>query len=307
MTMTMPATLTVTATAPMTASPPTAMPAGAAGAAARNARPPPATKPRPTLVPRPAEAPRPWVLVRGLMRETRHWGDFGARLSTRLDAPVLLIDLPGNGTRCTDTSPTRIEAMAADLRTQLLARGHAPPFRVLAISMGGMVATAWAQRHPQDLDAAVLVNTSLRPFSPFWQRLRPPAYPSLLRLALGRPDAREIETRVLALTSCTQPPGIVDDWIAWREQYPVTPRNALRQLLAAARYRAPRRCPFTRALVIAGARDSLVDPQCSQRLAEAWNLPLALHPSAGHDLPLDDPDWLAATAADWASTLAPGA
>ena len=40
--------------------------------------------------------------------------------------------------------------------------------------------------------------------------------------------------------------------------------------------------------------DRLVSPRCSQRLAAAWKVPLALHPSAGHDLPLDDPDWLLA-------------
>jgi hypothetical protein len=44
--------------------------------------------------------------------------------------------------------------------------------------------------------------------------------------------------------------------------------------------------------VLAGAGDRLVDPTCSRRLAAAWACPLAVHPWAGHDLPLDDAQWV---------------
>ena len=46
-------------------------------------------------------------------------------------------------------------------------------------------------------------------------------------------------------------------------------------------------------LLLAGAGDRLVDPACSRRLARTWQVPLLEHAQAGHDLPLDDPDWVA--------------
>jgi hypothetical protein len=38
--------------------------------------------------------------------------------------------------------------------------------------------------------------------------------------------------------------------------------------------------------------DQMVNPECSQQLAEHWNLPLYTHPSAGHDVFIDDPQWV---------------
>jgi len=43
----------------------------------------------------------------------------------------------------------------------------------------------------------------------------------------------------------------------------------------------------------------MVHPRCSQRLARAWGAQFALHPSAGHDLPLDDGDWVAREVKSW--------
>lgn len=45
-------------------------------------------------------------------------------------------------------------------------------------------------------------------------------------------------------------------------------------------------------LLIASEQDRLVNVACSKTLASRWQIPLSLHPDAGHDLPLDDPDWL---------------
>lgn len=52
-------------------------------------------------------------------------------------------------------------------------------------------------------------------------------------------------------------------------------------------------------LLLAGAADQLVDPESSRRLAQCWRAPLRLHPTAGHDLPLDARQWVAAQVASW--------
>ncbi len=244
-----------------------------------------------------------WLLLRGLTRETRHWGDFPQVLQARLpDADIHAIDLPGCGNLNEIRCPASIEDMAEQCRAQVLARGLKPPFHLLAISLGGMVAVAWAQAHPTEIAEGVLINTSLRPFSRVHQRLRPAAYPSLLRFLLPT-GARHREKVVLALTSARADElhAVLDAWTAWRQERPVSLGNAMRQLTAAMRYVAPMVGP-ARFLVLAAGRDLLVDPECSRSLARAWQADFAEHPTAGHDLPLDDGTWVAQQIERWCAT-----
>lgn len=243
-----------------------------------------------------------WVFLRGLTRESRHWGEFPAIFGERFPgARIHALDLPGNGKLHAETSPGFVEEMAEHCRRQLLGQGIDPPYHLLALSLGAMVAVAWAARHPGEIHGCVLVNTSLRPFSPFYQRLRPGTYISLLRLLMQGHDAEARERAILGLTSRRggQSAAVLADWVAYRREYPVSSRNALRQLLAAARYRAPRTRPACPILLLASHRDALVDPLCSRRLARQWQTELVEHPSAGHDLPLDDGAWVAAQVGRW--------
>lgn len=242
-----------------------------------------------------------WILLRGLSRETRHWGDFPPALRAALPAARLAaIDLPGNGRLHRQASPASVEAIAAHCRDQALARGLRPPFHLLAMSLGAMVAVAWAQAHPGEVEACVLINTSLRPFNAFFDRLRPGSYTTLLKLALPI-GARRREALILGLTSARAATlsGILPAWVAWRREQPVSLPNTLRQFIAAARCQAPSRCPVPRVLILAGHRDALVNPACSRQLASAWQVDYAEHPTAGHDLPLDDGPWVAAQVRRW--------
>ena len=191
--------------------------------------------------------------------------------------------------------------MAESCRAELLARGIAPPYHLLALSLGAMVATAWAAHHPEEIRGGVLINTSLRPFSPFYQRLRPRNYPALLHLAFSGHDEERQEELILRLTSNTGVArnAVLAQWIAYQHECPVTCRNALCQLLAALRYRAPADAPAAPLLLLCGGGDRLVDPRCSQRLAQQLRAPLATHPTAGHDLTLDDSRWVAEQVRDW--------
>ena len=236
----------------------------------------------------------PWLLLRGLMRETRHWGDFPARLAAAGQTSTYTLDLAGNGLRYRETSGPTVPDMADDVADQWQ-RLRGGPVRVLALSLGGMVAAEWARQAPHTVTELVLCNSSFRPYSAPWERFQPRALSKLLRLLLTAPAALEIETEILRLSSNRPEAHAAQlcDWVQWRQQCPVSAGNVLRQLAAAARYRAaPAPAGATRVLSSAG--DRLVSPRCSQRLAAAWKVPLALHPSAGHDLPLDDPDWLLA-------------
>ncbi|MFS2137938.1 alpha/beta fold hydrolase [Duganella sp. Dugasp56] len=244
-----------------------------------------------------------WVLLRGLMREQRHWGRFPGQLGAALpEAAIVTPDLPGNGERHALRSPTTVARMVEFCRQDLRARGLQPPYSLLALSLGGMVAVEWASRYPAEVQRCVLINTSMRPFSRFHQRLRWQNYPGILGLML-RGGVERQERLILRLTSskgdAAEREGLVQRWLGYQREFPVSRRNALRQLWSAARFRAPAARPAVPLLVLASAGDRLVDHRCSLRLAQHWNAALEVHPGAGHDLPLDDGAWVAAAVAKW--------
>lgn len=234
-----------------------------------------------------------WLLLRGLTREAGHWGDFLPVLRERAGrAAVATLDLPGAGSRWRERSPASIGAITDACR--VLAAGYARPWRLIGLSMGGMVAIDWAARHPDELAGALLINTSVRPFAAFHQRLRPALWPALASVLIGG-DAAAVEATILRCTSAwpDRHVAVLADWAALRRRHPVSRANALRQLLAAARFAAPAARPMVPMQVLCALGDQLVDPACSRALARAWSLPLAVHSDAGHDLPLDDPHWVA--------------
>jgi pimeloyl-ACP methyl ester carboxylesterase len=244
-----------------------------------------------------------WIFLRGLTRETRHWGSFVLTFAEQVaDAQVVALDLPGNGAMHRMASPTSIETMAEHCRSELRRRGLPGPYHLLAMSLGAMVAVAWAANYPSEVQACVLLNTSLRPFCPFHWRLRPQSYPTLLKLLLTRRGALQVEQDILRLTSrreALSSRALLDDWVAWRDEHPVSRRQALRQMWAAARYRAPLVKPVARLLILSSRYDALVDPRCSRTIASRWHADFAEHPSAGHDLALDDGAWVAMQVSRW--------
>lgn len=249
---------------------------------------------------------RQWILLRGLTRESAHWGGFVADLQQALPGDrVLAVDLPGNGYLHHLPSPVSVRGMVQACRAELARRGVAPPYHLLAMSLGAMVAVEWAHEAPAEIASGVLINTSLRPYSPFYQRLRPHNYAPLLGLAMRPGAPEEVERQVLTITSnlAAARAPVLAHWAAVRRQRPVSGRNALRQLWAAARYRAPATAPQPPLLLLASRHDQLVASACSQALAVAWNLPLLMHPFAGHDLPLDDPAWVVEQVRQWAEHL----
>ena len=246
-----------------------------------------------------------WVLLRGLMRESRHWGDFPALLQQALDTPVFTLDFPGNGSLYHYKSASRVEEMVEHARGQLQQLDQVPPYRLLALSLGAMVAEAWSEMYPQELETMVLINTSLAPYNPFYQRLRPQNYAALLCLLYG--SAKQREALILRLTSnrshTQNMQSTLQQWVAYVEECPISNGNILRQLWAAIRYRAAIKIPSVPVLLLAGLQDQLVSAKCTQTLAQQWGCDIRLHPDAGHDLPLDDGVWVLQQLGGWLNSL----
>lgn len=236
--------------------------------------------------------PTHWLFLRGLARESGHWQGFIDDCQSQLGWHCQGLDLPGFGSEYRRPSPLSIAEIRRDLQ-QRLALPTSQALGIVAMSLGGMVALDWLAAEPERIHRAVLINTSSSA-NPPWQRLQPSALPWLLR-ALCAQQATQQERASLNMVSNRRAEDVelLKLHCALRAAHPARKRNVLRQLWAASRFRCPRALHYPQRLTLLASRgDRMVSWHCSAALAKKLEAPLSLHPSAGHDLVLDDPDWL---------------
>lgn len=258
-----------------------------------------------------------WLFLRGLSREARHWLPFPEHFERDVPgARVHVLDLPGAGTEWRRTAPLSVAACVKDVRRRWLrireacgvdpaAPEHAPhaaaraPWAILGISLGAMVALRWIADSPLDFERAVVINTSAGDLSRPWERMRLGVLPGLTRaLRAGDPVAREREILGATTRMFTGQDALATRWAAYHRAQPMTHRNVLRQLAAGAAFRSPARVDVP-LLVLAATHDPLARAECGRRIAARYGAPFEQHPAAGHDLPLDDPEWVTGRVARW--------
>jgi pimeloyl-ACP methyl ester carboxylesterase len=256
-----------------------------------------------------------WILLRGLARESRHWGEFPGLLKAKIElvsgrsARVDAIDLPGTGRYSEMRSPVSMEGIAEFAREKLMEIRKAQrdadeqtskEMFLVAVSLGGMVASRWIERWPEDFAGCVLINTSFGGISPAHRRLPPM---SLLRLfnVMRERDVLERERNVLKMVS--NRPEIREEtakkWAAFALERPIGRRNFAFQLTAAARFKSEIETPPLPILVLGSRGDRMVHPSCSESIAVRWGAELRQHPNAGHDLALDDGPWTVEQIVEW--------
>jgi pimeloyl-ACP methyl ester carboxylesterase len=250
-----------------------------------------------------------WFFIRGLMRESAHWEGFPEAFESAFPGnKVVPLDLPGSGINWNLKCPLTVYEMAAILREQAKQRieqetsekGIRPDCYVLAISLGGMVALEWLQRFPEDFKGGVFINISLSGVNAFYQRLKPEAWLPLLKIVLTR-DVKLRERKILELTTSKfqVKDSHLKDRVEVFEKHPATKTNFIRQLFAASRFRPIPKMVNPPILLLNSEGDRLVDFQCSVAIGEKWNWRVKTHPTANHDLPLEDPDWVITQIRDW--------
>jgi pimeloyl-ACP methyl ester carboxylesterase len=238
-----------------------------------------------------------WFLLRGLTREAGHWGGFVAALAAALpDADVRTIDLPGAGTRHGEPWRAGVAEAMEVVRADASCAGRR---FVLGVSLGGMLTMEWAARHPDELAGVVIGASSARDLAPFWKRMRPGALPSVL-LGSFRRDVERREAGIVRTISNRRDlwDELTTSWSAIARARPVSKANARAQITAATRWRAPARLAVP-ALFLVGTTDRLVHADCSRALARRYDAPLVEHPTAGHDLTTDAPEWVVDEVARW--------
>ena len=247
-----------------------------------------------------------WLFLRGLTREKTHWGSFPQVFEETVpQSKIHFLDLPGIGTEMGRAAPTSIEEMTEDLRKRWahLRDDTLGPWSMLSISLGSMVGLDWVYRYPDDFKQLVIINTSAANLNVPWERLNYRLLPKLATVARLR-DPYAKEKMILQMTTHMQRDidARAQEWGDVSKARPVKVATAMAQIRAALMFklRTPIRVPV---LALNSVNDRFTAKSCSEKVAKALEVPLITHSFAGHDIPLDDPEWVAKNVKDFAQTV----
>ena len=242
-----------------------------------------------------------WLLLRGLMREVDHWGDFPEKLEASPDVKqVLCLDLPGVGTESARIFLPSIKQALEDIRSRFKNRiqDNDEEWGIIGISLGGMIAMQWVHDHPYDFKKIVVMNSSSREL-PVWKRLTPISL-KMVAESFFEPDIAKREKKIIDMVSNLRKNDLklIDSWIKIAQRNEFSKITAVNQMLAAAQFKLPPKIK-TPMLVLASRADKMVSYECSKMIAEKYTAPIKIHPTAGHDIAVDDSGWVVEQITNW--------
>jgi pimeloyl-ACP methyl ester carboxylesterase len=245
------------------------------------------------------------VLLHGFGDSYTSWDGWVRELGSRFR--IIRLDFPGHGlTRAPEDYVLRGDALA-DFVDSFAARLDLPQFAVAGNSMGGSVAWQLALRHPDRVNALVLLDAAGFPNE------KPPAAVPLafriLKYRLGRALLRNIDNRPLideglktdVYDKSVITPAFVDRWAEFQRApghrailMSIDPRSMNNAEAPILQYiRAP-------TLVVNGESDVLVEPASARKLAAAIpGAKLIIYPQVGHLPQIEIPQRSAADAAEF--------
>lgn len=235
------------------------------------------------------------------MREADHWGEFKEQLESSPGVKrVLCLDLPGVGTENGRIFFPQIKQAVEDLRSRYKNHEHDKDeeWSILGISLGSMIAMQWVYDYPNDFKKIVVINGSSREF-PIWKRLTPMSIATVLQ-AFFEKDIAKREKKIIDMTSNLRKNDLklIDSWIKIAQKNDFSKMTAINQLAAAAQFALPKKIKIPM-LVLTSRADRMVSYECSKAIAAKYKAPIKIHPTAGHDIPVDDPSWVVEQISDW--------
>ena len=239
-------------------------------------------------------SPANFYLLRGLGRDSRHWGSFIQQLESQSYCHKAIgMDLPGTGRFNELSSPLTIKQTAEFVATQIETDEHEPKVLV-AVSLGAMVGLELLKIRPQMFQKAFVMNSSFKNLSPIKHRLQLAGMKQLVKILSFKNDPEKSEYEVLKMVSANKErwQEVSQEWAKLATEKRIKPQNFARQLAAAALYKLYPEPPETPVIILNGGKDKMVHPDCSQALADYWEAPLYTNLKAGHDICIDDPEWV---------------
>ena len=241
-------------------------------------------------------------LIRGLTRESGHWGDFVNLLESQLpEATIHLMDLPGAGIYHRDKAPSSLKKMVDFMRNEMIDRINPDEHNIIfATSLAGMLATEWTINYKNDFDALIMVNSSFKGLCSTNERVNKSVRGDMLRILLTN-NIKKRERLIIRVNSnkSGMVDKLLDTWVSIQKKRKMSRMNIFRQTLAGMRYNLNGEKPQIPILVIGSKGDRMVSPSCIEKIHNYFGGDLIWHPTSGHGLPLDEPEWLSETVANW--------
>jgi pimeloyl-ACP methyl ester carboxylesterase len=253
--------------------------------------------------------PDAWY-IHGLAGSSSNWTSLAGALSPH--ATGYLVDLPGHGR--SDPPPRGRYSIRdnADLVAELIRRHSGGPVHLVGNSLGGVVSTCLAARHPE----LVVTLSLISPAVPDLRLTRDRGADPILALLLLPGTGGLAERRLGALSPiarargmgqlCFGDPELLTDSdyevaaaeLAWRADLPWAHSSTIGSLRALLRSYLGRRSSFRSdaskisvpTLVIWGTRDALVDVRLAKATASSFaESSLLILPGVGHTAQMESP------------------
>ncbi len=252
------------------------------------------------------DGPLTILLLRGLGRWSEHWLGFDQRLAES-GYRVISVDNRGFGASSAARLPSGngILDLAEDVAA-IVSREAPEGALVIGVSLGGMIALGLAATRPQLVRGLMLVNSSVGAGT--FKRISRPALMAVLTAILGVKKGYSSLAAVLLSNSATADArhNLAERWLEIDKKQRPDPWRIISQLKMARRfYGLPEllsiRCP---AVVIQSTGDLFVDPANSDFIHRQIKGSILLsHPTAGHELAFEDPQWLTSQIQNFAKQL----
>jgi len=250
--------------------------------------------------------PKRIFLIIGLTKESAHWDDsFVQKLKDLYQTDeVIALDLPGAGKYLDLASPLTMKgivSMTRDHYQEYFAESERYENLLVAISLGGMVATEWLKSYPLDFSKFVIINSSFKGLSPVYKRVQPKAILEFFKI-FGTVDNGKREDLVIKLcgNNSKNYEAIHKKWTRIANERPMAKLNMVRQTIAGARFN-PDYKPEIPTLIIAARHDRLAHHSCSENLQKVWNgdFHMIEEVHIGHGVHIDAPIELAQIIYEW--------
>lgn len=245
-----------------------------------------------------------FYLIRGLSRESGHWGDFVTIFESQFpNASITLMDLPGFGVFNSCNSPLSIKKIVDFLKFNYLIDKDEDNYLV-ASSLGGIVALDWITRFQDDFRGLVIMNTSFNSICTFSERVRKKSKLDIIKIFLSS----KIESKErLTLNINTNFPELhlktLSEWVEIQKIRKVKRKNVLFQSIAGLTYKPISIFRKTSILTLASKKDKLVCESCFEKVNQFLGGKLVWNENAGHCIPLDDPYWVLNEIVIWIKNL----
>lgn len=241
-------------------------------------------------------------LIRGLTRESGHWGDFVNLLKSQLpEAKIHLMDLPGAGVYHKTNAPSSFKKMVEFMRKDMIDTINPEEYNIVfATSLAGMLATEWTINYKNDFDGLIMVNSSFKGICSTNERANKSVRGDMLRILLTN-NIKRRERLIIKVNSnkSEMVDKLLDAWVLIQKKRKMSRMNILRQTLAGMRYELKGKKPEIPILIIGSKGDRMVSPSCIEKIHNHFGGDLIWHPTSGHGLPLDEPEWLSKTVSNW--------